>query len=74
MDIIINDQDGNQHTIHLYIEPNNNEIFVSGWESIGGYNAENGGLKKPTKGFKNNHEEENENEWVFDIKDIKRNE
>ena len=67
MNIIINDQDGNEHRIHLYA--NDGEVMVSGWETFGGYDKENGGLKIATKCLKNNHEEEGDNEWVFDIRD-----
>ena len=67
MNIIINDQNGNEHRIHLYADEG--EVKVSGWETFGGYDGENGGVRTPTKCLKTNHEEEGDNEWVFDIRD-----
>ena len=68
MKIIINDQEGNQHTIMLYAHEG--EVKVSGWETRGEY--ANGGITSPTKYLKNNHAEEGEDEWVFDVEDNKK--
>ena len=71
MNIIINDQDGNEHKIHLYADEG--EVKVCGWQSMGSYDfiidRNEYGIKPPTKCLKTNHEEEGDNEWVFDVKD-----
>ena len=66
LNIKISDKDGNEHTIYLYAD--NDEVKVSGWKTLGGYDANyRNGIKPPTTCLIHNSEEEEENEWIFEI-------
>ena len=64
MKIQIWDQDGNQHNVSLYVE--DGEIMISGYHSLGSIKND----MKPTKYLKSVPEEEDDNEMVFEIKEV----
>ena len=44
------------------------EVKISGWKTLGGYDADyRKGIKPPTTCLIHNSEEEEENEWIFEI-------